>query len=183
MLTGEIRSQIDRIWDTFCVPFVFVKNVRNGCIDFHTDKFITEEDHASLYKRCPVETGDLLYTTVGATYGHAASVGEFTRFAFQRHLAHIKPDPKKIDPSFLGTVMQLALVKRQADRWARGVAQPTINLKELRRFVVPLPPLSLQREFGRVAGVEKLKAIQRASLAEFDALFASLQYRAFRGEL
>jgi type I restriction enzyme S subunit len=166
------------------VPFIFVKNVRNGSIDFQTDKFISEEEHAALYKRCPVEEGDVLYTTVGATYGQAASVGTFTKFAFQRHLAHLKPDPKKVVPSFLGTTMQLPLVKRQADRWARGVAQPTINLKELREMVVPLPPISLQREFARrVTAVEKLKSTQRTSLAELDALFATLQHRAFRGEL
>ena len=47
-----------------------------------------------------------------------------------------------------------------------------------------LPPLPLQREFARrVQAVEKLKTAQRASLAELDALFATLQYRAFRGEL
>jgi type I restriction enzyme S subunit len=49
---------------------------------------------------------------------------------------------------------------------------------------IPLPPLDLQREFARrVAAVEKLKTAQRAALAELDALFASLQHRAFRGEL
>jgi len=47
-----------------------------------------------------------------------------------------------------------------------------------------LPPLELQREFAlRVSAVEKLKTTQRASLAELDNLFASLQHRAFRGEL
>lgn len=47
-----------------------------------------------------------------------------------------------------------------------------------------LPPTTLQREFARrVAAVEKLRKAHRASLAELDALFASLQYRAFRGEL
>lgn len=41
-----------------------------------------------------------------------------------------------------------------------------------------------QREFARrVSAVEALKASQRASLAELDALFASLPHRAFRGEL
>jgi type I restriction enzyme S subunit len=46
------------------------------------------------------------------------------------------------------------------------------------------PPLALQHEFARrAAGVETLKAAQRKSLAELDALFASLQHRAFRGEL
>ena len=47
-----------------------------------------------------------------------------------------------------------------------------------------VPPIELQREFARrVRAVEKLKTAQRASLAELDALFASLQHRAFRGEL
>jgi hypothetical protein len=34
-----------------------------------------------------------------------------------------------------------------------------------------------------VTAVEKLKTAQRAALAELDALFASLQHRAFHGEL
>jgi len=43
-------------------------------------------------------------------------------------------------------------------------------------------PITLQREFARrVTAVEKLKTAQRASLAESDALFASLQHRPFRG--
>ena len=41
-----------------------------------------------------------------------------------------------------------------------------------------------RREFARrVTAVEALKTAQRASLAELDALFATLQHRAFRGEL
>jgi type I restriction enzyme S subunit len=49
---------------------------------------------------------------------------------------------------------------------------------------VPLPPIALQQEFARrVGAVEKLKQAQRAALAEQDALFATLQHRAFRGEL
>ena len=47
-----------------------------------------------------------------------------------------------------------------------------------------LPPLPLQKEFARrVEAVEKLKASHGASLSELDALFASLQHRAFRGDL
>ena len=47
-----------------------------------------------------------------------------------------------------------------------------------------VPPIELRREFARqTVAVEKLKTAQRASLAELDALFATLQHRAFRGEL
>ncbi|MGH3836202.1 MAG: restriction endonuclease subunit S [Pseudonocardiaceae bacterium] len=63
-------------------------------------------------------------------------------------------------------------------------AQRNINLAILRSLEVPLPSVELRQEFAqRVTGVERLKVSHRAHLAELDALFASLQYRAFRGEL
>ena len=59
-----------------------------------------------------------------------------------------------------------------------------INIKQLSETIVVFPPIDLQQEFAhRIAVVEKLKTAHRTSLSELDALFASLQYRAFRGEL
>ena len=49
---------------------------------------------------------------------------------------------------------------------------------------IPTPPMSLQNRFAAIAeSVERQKASQRAHLAELDTLFASLQSRAFRGDL
>ena len=49
---------------------------------------------------------------------------------------------------------------------------------------IPIPPTSLQNRFAAIAeSVEQQKASQRAHLAELDTLFASLQSRAFRGDL
>jgi type I restriction enzyme S subunit len=49
---------------------------------------------------------------------------------------------------------------------------------------IMLPPRTAQDKFARQANVvEALKTAHRASLAELDALFASLQHRAFKGEL
>jgi type I restriction enzyme S subunit len=47
-----------------------------------------------------------------------------------------------------------------------------------------VPPLSIQRKFSeRVAGVERSMQMMRSQAAQLDALFASLQHRAFWGEL
>jgi type I restriction enzyme S subunit len=63
-------------------------------------------------------------------------------------------------------------------------AQKNINLEILRNLKIPVPPIELRRVFAeRVAAVESLKTVQRTGLSELDALFASLQCRAFRGEL
>jgi type I restriction enzyme S subunit len=57
-------------------------------------------------------------------------------------------------------------------------------MTQLREFPLILPPIDLQRAFAaRVAEIDKLKALHRAHLAKLDALFTSLQHRAFRGEL
>ena len=59
-----------------------------------------------------------------------------------------------------------------------------MNTTRLKSLVVPLPPLDLQHRFAAIVqSVEQQKTSQRAHLAELDTLFASLQSRAFRGEL
>lgn len=63
-------------------------------------------------------------------------------------------------------------------------AQKNINLAILRSLDVPLPPMRQQQDFAlRLALIEKVKATQYRSAQEFNVLFASLQHRAFRGEL
>ena len=145
-------------WSSKGVPFLFVSNITSGEISFETEKFISDETHANLTRRCPIEVGDVLYSTVGS-YGVPALVKDERKFAFQRHIAHIKPDRAALDPEFLRTMLASPLVKRQADKVARGVAQKTVNLADIRDFVVFCPSLELQREFSRRdALVERLRA-------------------------
>lgn len=65
-----------------------------------------------------------------------------------------------------------------------GSAQPKLNQKNLNRIPIAVPPLDEQRKYVAVAdSIEQQKEIQRAHLDELDTLFASLQSRAFKGEL
>ena len=74
--------------------------------------------------------------------------------------------------------------KEILDRRAPQVAQKNINLKILRSLPVPVPPLHLQQRFATIVeAIERQKARYRAHLDELDGLFASLQSRAFNGEL
>ena len=69
-------------------------------------------------------------------------------------------------------------------RLQRGVRQKNLNLSMIREIQIPSPPLPLQQTFAtRIQAIEALKATHRAALAQLDALFASLQQRAFAGEL
>jgi len=78
----------------------------------------------------------------------------------------------------------LSFLQASLENRAPESAQKNINLEILRGLSVPTPDVELRRHFARrVAVVERLKAPHRASLIELNSLFASLQHRAFRGEL
>lgn len=75
-------------------------------------------------------------------------------------------------------------LQEKLEREAPESAQKNINLAILRGLLVPVPPIAIQNRFSAV--VERQRATRNASkshLAQLDALFASLQHRAFRGEL
>jgi len=78
----------------------------------------------------------------------------------------------------------MSFIQRTLEDDAPQFAQKNINLAILRELSVPLPPLSLQDEFVlKVDGAYRLKSAYRTHLAKLDALFVSLQHRAFNGEL
>ena len=69
-------------------------------------------------------------------------------------------------------------------RFSKGTNTKYLTMVILNRMPILVPPLDLQRRFAAVVeSIEEQKARQRAHLAELDTLFASLQSRAFRGEL
>jgi len=133
-----------------------------------------------------LETGDVVFArsgaTVGKTYMYSPEDGDCV---FAGYLIRFRTLPTKLLPEFLFHFTRSAAYLRWVLARQRVVAQPNINAKQYgTELSLPLPPIDLQREFARrVAAVEKLKTAQRAALAELDALFASLQHRAFRGEL
>ena len=93
----------------------------------------------------------------------------------------------KLDPTLADTAyVYYAIVvgREHFRRLQRGVRQKNLNLSMVREIRIPHPPLPLQQTFAtRIASIEALKATHRHALAALDALFASLQQRAFAGQL
>lgn len=165
------------------VPFVTVKNIVTGALNLTDTKFITEDDHKTFTKRTKPERGDVLVSKDG-TIGVPCPITIDEDFSIFVSVALIKPKSALIDQSFLVAQFQSDSVQRQIRAGSKGIAIRHLHLEDFKRLVFIVPPIDLQHEFARrVAAMENLKTSHRASLAELDALFASLQYRAFRGEL
>ncbi|EMN7213090.1 restriction endonuclease subunit S [Vibrio vulnificus] len=171
-------------WAETGVPFLFISNVRNGKVDFDTGKYITRRCYEELTRTSPIEVDDILYTTVGS-YGHVALVKDnFPDFCFQRHIAHIKPDSNKVIPAFLFYQLQTSGVKHLADLAVKGIAQKTLNLKDLKKFEMIVPPEEKQLELINYMNhqYQALNELEQMK-SDYEVLFSSLMQKAFKGEL
>jgi len=166
------------------IPFIFVQNIAKGKIDFSNIRYVSEATYKELTRHTKVEKKDIIYSSVGVSFGVAVQVLTDIKFVFQRHIAHLKPDHQKINSTFLATQMNSNFVYSQAKKAARGAAQPTVNLGEIREFKIILPPLPLQEKFAQIAQkFERLRTQQREGNRQAEHLFQTLLHRAFRGEL
>lgn len=164
------------------VKYVRVVDMKDGGIELSGIRKTTHKI-SDAYKRSLLKPDDVLLSIRG-------HVGRVAIVPYELADANITQDTARlaaartIVPLFLREYLRTDFIQRWMDRHTKGVAVQGINLGDVKKIPIHLPPLPLQQEFARrIAAVETLKAAHRASLAELDALFASLQHRAFRGEL
>lgn len=95
-------------------------------------------------------------------------------------------EPVTADPLFVWYLFQTPTVRREIGRRATGTSGSMKNISKEKVLGIQtiLPPIASQKRFaGFVEAIAELRSAHLQSVTELDALFASLQHRAFRGEL
>jgi len=94
--------------------------------------------------------------------------------------------PSRTEPLYVRHLFQQSKFRQEIGQRASGTSGSMKNISHEKVLSIPVgqPPLPLQQTFAtRIQAVESLKATHRAALTELNALFASLQHRAFAGQL
>jgi restriction endonuclease S subunit len=163
-------------------PLVTSKNLSGGYVDLTDVNLISERDYDAINKRSKVDLGDLLMPMIG-TIGNPVLIEDDPAYAV-KNVAIVKFPKGSPSNIFIRAVLSGAYFDHVVSQKNRGGTQKFLSLGDLRTIPVPLPQPSLQQTFAtRIQAVESLKATHRAALTELDALFASLQHRAFAGQL
>jgi type I restriction enzyme S subunit len=129
--------------------------------------------------------GDVLIGTLGEPNLRACIQPSWLAQAVNKaDCVQFRADTSKVLPDYVVGLLNSASTVSRAGRLVLGQTRGRISMGRLGTFAVPVPDLALQHEYSRViALIAELEADHTTHLTLLDELFASLQHRAFRGEL
>lgn len=168
------------------IPFVSVKDIRDYKIDFSNVKFISNNEHTELKKRCFPEEGDLLITKSG-TIGRLAIVPniEFSLFV---SVALLKLKRDLIMSKFGLYSLQNHVNHLNIATDIKGGLLKNYHLEDLRKAEIIYAPIKLQSRIiseieSRLSVCDKIEETITQSLQQAEALRQSILKKAFEGKL
>ena len=160
------------------VPRLMVSDItRDG---FWVTPRIDSLTEAGAKKSRPVPAGTVVMAVSGEV-GVVATVQDLC-CVHDGFVAFLDLDESVFDSRFF--MFQFHSLKMTHERRKAGAIFQNLTTRDIKAMRLPTPTIDLQHRFAAVVeSVERQKADQRTHLAELDTLFASLQFRAFRGDL
>lgn len=169
------------------VPYLRVANVHRGSLDLSEVKTIRVFERE--IERTRLAKDDLLVVEGHGNKDEIGRVGlwdgSIEPCVHQNHLIRVRCDRDLLHPRFAESFMNSWVGRRALLRAANTTSGlNTISTTDVRGVQIPLPAIADQQRFVEAANqVDRQRDVMRMSEAELDTLFASLQQRAFRGEL
>ena len=160
-------------------PFISVRNIVNGYIDFSTAKYISEADYKDAIKKCCPEKGDILYSK-GGTTGIAKLVDIDIKFANWVHLAVLKFNHNEFNGAFFEKMLNCDYCYMQSQMLTKGIANRDLVLSAMAQIKVYKPPILLQNQFAAfVERVNQQKQTVQQSLEKLELMKKALMQEYF----
>ncbi|MDD5822140.1 MAG: restriction endonuclease subunit S [Prevotella sp.] len=132
------------------IPFITISNIDStNHLDFSNTLFVPQEYYDNVDEKRKAKAGDILYSVVGS-FGKPVLIMENKPFAFQRHIAILRPDNDIVDSAFMYYAMMTYNFYMQADSVALGAAQRTISLGSLRDMTIEMPTKDVQQRIANI---------------------------------
>ncbi|MBW4474714.1 MAG: restriction endonuclease subunit S [Stenomitos rutilans HA7619-LM2] len=164
------------------IPFIQIGDISSSNRYIRQYTQTLNEDGLKISRLFPV--GTVVIAITGATIG-VTGILTFES-CFPDSIVGITPFQDKVTPEFLHCAVNYT--KKVALEGTTQTTQPNMNLKDLEKLTIPIPPLSEQHCIVAYlddlqAKVDGLKQLQTETEAELNALLPSILDKAFKGEL
>lgn len=126
------------------IPFISVKDIYDKEIHFDNCKYISEEEHNILYKRCNPEKGDVLITKSG-TIGRTAVINIDTIFSLFVSVALLKPNTNIINSYYLMYSLDNYILNIDIKQNVKGGVIKNLHIEDLKMIKIKLPNIELQK--------------------------------------
>ena len=161
ILTCGVASTPKYVDESIGVPFLSAQNVKNGKVILHKYNYISQEFHEHLTKKNKPRKGDILYSRVGAKYGEAGVIEHDFEFSVYVSVTLMRPKADLFDNYYFKYYLNSPRIKELAKKSIQSSGVPNLNVKVVREFPIPIPPLSEQQQI--VAKLDQaFKAIDQA---------------------
>ena len=156
----------------FGVPLVTAKVIKGGRIEKPTE-FIATEAYESWMRRGIPRAGDVVLTTE-APLGEVAQLGH-ERVALAQRVVTLRGKAGLLDNAYLRYLLQTEEMQSQLAARATGTTVLGIKQSELRKVLVQLPPIDMQRSAASLlASLDDRITLLRETNATLEAIAQAL---------
>ncbi|MBE6328222.1 MAG: hypothetical protein E7077_14450 [Bacteroidales bacterium] len=152
-------------------PCIRTSELRNGEIYWDSMQYVEEEEYKNRIVRLQPQKDDIVFGREGSI-GGAVILPEGYQFCLGQRTMLLRVDESIIHSIFLHRVILSDWVKNQI--MDKNVASTVahVNVKDVKAFLIPIPPLPLQQDFAtKIEAIEQMKAETREALQEAETLF------------
>lgn len=162
------------------IKFISAKNIKDEKIDWEDIKYITEQEHREIYKRCNVKKDDLLLTKSGSL-GMAAVVDVEFEFSLFESLALIKLNDSLVKPIYAREYLNSKSVKNLYKQKSKGIGVKHLHLIDIKSLPIIVPPIELQNNFIDIVNKSiSIKQKMQLQLSEFLMQYQALMQKSFQ---
>ena len=141
--------------------YITSKNVRENYLDLSDVRYISEQDHESIYKRCPIKKGDVLFVKDGANAGLSALNTLDEQFSLLSSVAVLRGRGNYLNNRYLSWFLNTTKGRTIMLSQITGVAITRLTLTKINQAKIPVPPIQHQMQI--VDEIESEQAMVNAN--------------------
>ena len=127
------------------ICFIRTEAIESDLINFDKVKYIDDDIHNGSLRRSILQANDILFTIAGATIGKCVVVPESALPANTNQALAIIRLKETYEHKYVFYLLKSKYMKDYIQKSINGSAQPNLNLQQLNDFIIPIPPLEIQK--------------------------------------